>query len=1077
MDEDEYEVEEVINEKDGMLLVKWVGWKKPTWEPIAAIPQDLYNKYLKAQNRYEVEKILDDKNGKVLVKWVGWKDPTWEPLKEISEDVYEQYINKKKSYGVKNPNDDAKADTSTTTNKYLVKRKTVKPNLSTSAENTTTHDTNLNGKEDTSKTEGKCVKRKTLKRNLSTSFEDNSASDDLEDSSESDDEVRAKKKPKNNFKKVCTRHCIVCTEPDEGGRSCVSCKKPVHHMCSNELIQSLGAEEVIDVCYCSKECFEKITQQSNDTNIIGKNVAYSPDCEKEWLSPRLYSDVGSLYLVGVIARHRKSEYEIRWTISEYQGKQHIHYVSFEKAQEGISNFEKVNKSRFGLESWDVLCKPFDEKDNPADLWDEFEEVDEQYMRYECDYPLPIDLKEVEKIKSMEFRADATLSPPEDLFCHDDGTIETRLKESKKYLFQHSASSAFFAFLPLSFWRKVVENTNLYAEKDKQPVITLDELMKFWGILFYMSTVDKGEYANYWGDQVENSMFNESSIGLDRVMNLKRFKFIRKNLCFRAGVTLDDLKADPAARIRPLINILKVRCPDQVELGRNVAVDETSIACRSKFARGLILYNATKPTGKYHFKIYMCCCSTTWFAMNFKLHCSSSLEERLAGTMNQSDINAHRLATEASSDVRKHVLEVTIPIHNTNRIVNTDNFYTSCQLLEALKVKGLYGRGTIRENSKLGPKAFMLSKKDKVPRGTTRQGVDIKHKIIGASWADGSMVNILSNADGSSHSTVVRMVGKTKTSFTAPSCISEYNKAMQGVDRIDQLRARFSIADGHSFKKWHIKLAMAFIDIARCNGYICRKMSGVQLHPRDPHREYVMDLISELINGEWQNVPGDVGLLHSTPVNLSRLPSIASPRIASPCQSPARPTVDCVMTSSKQVYPKSRAKRECVICRFEGRYPSEQTVICSAHHIAACTLVRKSPVLQPFVCPNTELTCWYKFHLFYLPAGLFNASGNIRRSCHLFKAKKQFEARSRPPQLATINEEQQLCPVDIPSVEENDNESVPLIYQVESDAGSESSFEYEDNPPQMLLTTELTDYTEESSFEVSSRRDSILSQEF
>jgi hypothetical protein len=57
------------------------------------------------------------------------------------------------------------------------------------------------------------------------------------------------------------------------------------------------------------------------------------------------------------------------------------------------------------------------------------------------------------------------------------------------------------------------------------------------------------------------------------MTLKRFKFIRKNLCFRHELTAQDLKQDPVARIRPLISMLKHTSPLYVALGRNVAVDE------------------------------------------------------------------------------------------------------------------------------------------------------------------------------------------------------------------------------------------------------------------------------------------------------------------------------------------------------------------------------------------------------------------------------------------------------------------------------------------------------------------------
>jgi hypothetical protein len=114
----------------------------------------------------------------------------------------------------------------------------------------------------------------------------------------------------------------------------------------------------------------------------------------------------------------------------------------------------------------------------------------------------------------------------------------------------------------------------------------------------MATIDKGEYRNYWGSQIDAVHLSQSEkMGLDTIMPLSRFKFIRKHLSFRATVPADDLKKDPAARLRPLINQLKLRSTKYVHVSRNVSVDEASVACRSKFARHLIVYNPTKPTGE------------------------------------------------------------------------------------------------------------------------------------------------------------------------------------------------------------------------------------------------------------------------------------------------------------------------------------------------------------------------------------------------------------------------------------------------------------------------------------------------
>ena len=89
----------------------------------------------------------------------------------------------------------------------------------------------------------------------------------------------------------------------------------------------------------------------------------------------------------------------------------------------------------------------------------------------------------------------------------------------------------------------------------------------------------------------------------------------------------------------------------------------------------------------------------------------------------------------------------------------------------------------------------------------------------------------------------------KHSIIAPRCVKEYNKYMQGVDRMDQLRSRFSVSDGHSFKKWYLKLAMAFIDIARCNAFISRQLAMGGAH-KNSHKQFMIELTRALLSGMY-----------------------------------------------------------------------------------------------------------------------------------------------------------------------------------------------------------------------------------
>ncbi|KAL3669162.1 hypothetical protein V7S43_005546 [Phytophthora oleae] len=58
-------------------------------------------------------------------------------------------------------------------------------------------------------------------------------------------------------------------------------------------------------------------------------------------------------------------------------------------------------------------------------------------------------------------------------------------------------------------------TNKYAAVKNIKItklFSLEELMVSFGIMFYMTLTDKGEYANYWGRQTEDAIFGSSYSG-------------------------------------------------------------------------------------------------------------------------------------------------------------------------------------------------------------------------------------------------------------------------------------------------------------------------------------------------------------------------------------------------------------------------------------------------------------------------------------------------------------------------------------------------------------------------------------
>jgi hypothetical protein len=257
---------------------------------------------------------------------------------------------------------------------------------------------------------------------------------------------------------------------------------------------------------------------------LHKLVAFSPERE-DWMRSKHYRPVGTAYIVGRICRRPMrgkfaSLFEIRWLDSQFQIK--VKHVSVGCAQCGIENYEELTRSKANP-GWHQLVTG--DADDDIDMDDDDElQVTDSYEEFDPDVLLPTSLEEVEAIQNLRFEPNGEVDAPTDLYRRADGSTTTELLPAYKHLFEHSATSSFFAYLPQYFWRQVLLETNNYAVaydvKISTP-FTLTELMAFLGIMFYMALNDKGEYSNYWGEQPEDFSFGGSSISLDSVMTLNR----------------------------------------------------------------------------------------------------------------------------------------------------------------------------------------------------------------------------------------------------------------------------------------------------------------------------------------------------------------------------------------------------------------------------------------------------------------------------------------------------------------------------------------------------------------------------
>ncbi|POM68841.1 Hypothetical protein PHPALM_14945 [Phytophthora palmivora] len=183
--------------------------------------------------------------------------------------------------------------------------------------------------------------------------------------------------------------------------------------------------------------------------------------------------------------------------------------------------------------------------------DDLQEV-KVFDAYESAEFLSTTLAEVEAAENIRFELLGTIEAPSDLYKRNRDTTATYLRSAFRHIFEHSASSSFYAFLLQYFWYQVLHETNAY------PVAYTGfcdcEVYTILEIMFFLTLKVKGECANYWGPQPEDVIFGSSTTSLGSVMLLHRFKLHRQYFSFNASPS--NMDKDAAARVRPMLNLWK-----------------------------------------------------------------------------------------------------------------------------------------------------------------------------------------------------------------------------------------------------------------------------------------------------------------------------------------------------------------------------------------------------------------------------------------------------------------------------------------------------------------------------------------
>ena len=378
---------------------------------------------------------------------------------------------------------------------------------------------------------------------------------------------------------------------------------------------------------------------------------------------------------------------------------------------------------------------------------------------------------------------------------------------------------------------------------------------------------------------------------------------------------------------------------------------------------------------------------------------------------------------------KLVMELMKPWEGYGIVVNMDNYYSSPEVFVKLRQMQIYARGTFRVNRKYLPQfiRFKKAETEKYNRGSFRFATNEKYNLCCYAWNDKCPVHVISSADGTNVEFAQRKERSVKVDVVCPTAIQKYNEGMQGVDQFNRLLVLYSMSS-LKWDKYYKKIAMILMDFALTNAYIHFCMEDSNKDKKFDRCWFMEELQYQMVQMDWSRKVREMNFMNKNDecsysdsitqkkehVDLMKELQIGKnsfmvkkPKIEQLQVSKDDSTLFCNpismrqykrnnssnIDSSSDIFRKmnnlSDSERSCQICLYEGRGRKVSTTnFCCFHHIRCCTTapvddkyltqfvfwgkkIAKNQVKDiSWLCPQENLTCWEKAHIFYVPKGLF-----------------------------------------------------------------------------------------------------------
>ncbi|CAM4720998.1 unnamed protein product [Leuciscus chuanchicus] len=396
---------------------------------------------------------------------------------------------------------------------------------------------------------------------------------------------------------------------------------------------------------------------------------------------------------------------------------------------------------------------------------------------------------------------------------------------------HTPLSLFKMFFSENAVSTLCHNTNAQAagaiakgRKYKWTDISISEMYRYIGLLFYMAMVKMSSISDYWR---QDSLFSLPFPAT--IMSRDRYRTISWNVHMShpdADKENDRKRGTPEHdrlfRVKPLMDTIRHVCKAIYHPKINLAVDERMVACKAH--TGMTQYMKAKPT-RWGFKLFVLADSSNGYTLDFSVY-----------TGKNNFPSGHGLSHDAVTSL------LDCKVLGSGYHVYMDNFYTSPKLLKDLFAMKFGACGTYRDNRKDCPRDATNSLSKKSARGSIRWIRD--GPLVFVKWMDTREVSVCSTiqsaytGDTAKRRVKTQDAWRTKT-FPCPAPVIAYNKHMGGVDLSDQLLQYYTAQ--HKTMKWYRKIFLHFLDIAATNAFLIHK----ELCGNMTHKQFMEQLIAEL----------------------------------------------------------------------------------------------------------------------------------------------------------------------------------------------------------------------------------------